>query len=166
MLTALGDAMSEPTSRRDFLAVSAGVAALGATGCGGAEPSAVDADPAGDPANSRPTTPPESGGDALASGGPTTGFIVGPAAMGLGLNQAQQVVIPIGQPHLHASADVPVTAGVAVQLLAGDRVHVARVVATAVEHRVVAALVLSVHRTAPARIELLEVFAISAYEVA
>ena len=86
------DAMSESTSRRDFLAVTAAAVAT-AGGCGNNDPNSLTADPGGDPMNfpasSRvPTSP---GGSDTTVCSSTSGLVVGPSAQDLGLNQVMLV---------------------------------------------------------------------------
>jgi Rieske Fe-S protein len=83
--------MSEPTSRRDFLAVAAAAAAT--AGCGAADPTSVNSDPGGDPMNFPGSTrsPSNPSGTDTTVCGSTAGLIVGPAAQDLGLNQ----VLPV-----------------------------------------------------------------------
>ena len=97
--------MAEPTSRRDFLVVSAGVATSAValtTGCGAPDPTSVNAAPEGDPINfppgDRAAVPPEGGATAVCPAGSSSFFVgSGPKAEDLSLNQAKPVVLQSGQ---------------------------------------------------------------------
>jgi len=83
--------MSESTSRRDFLVVTA--ATVATAGCGNADPNSLSTDPGGDPMNFAPSTrqPTNPGGTDTTICGSTTGLLIGPAAQDLGLNQVMLV---------------------------------------------------------------------------
>lgn len=101
--------MSEPTTRRDFLIGAAGVTALTAAGCGGADPTVVDDNPAGDATNfatsDRPPTVPATGTDAAACAAGSSGFASGILAADVGLNQAKKVTTPAPNLNLYVCRD-------------------------------------------------------------
>lgn len=93
--------MSEPTSRRDFLLLAAGTAAV--AGCGDSE--SADAEPPGFAASDRLPTRPVAGDAAVCADGSTTAkLVIGPAAQDVPLNQPMKVDYP-AIPNLYVCRD-------------------------------------------------------------
>lgn len=95
------DAMSESTSRRDFLLLAAGTAAV--AGCGDSE--SVNAEPQEFAASARLPNRPVAGTEGLCSdGGAAANLAIGPAAAEVPLNQPMKVNYP-AIPNLYVCRD-------------------------------------------------------------